>query len=129
MNIPKELKYTKEHEWVALEGRTAKVGITDYAQSQLGDIVYVELPEVGSNVTYMEPFGSIEAVKAVSDLFAPVTGVVKEVNAVLNDSPELINSSPYGDGWMIVVEAAESDALDQLMSADDYEKLIESEEK
>lgn len=129
MNVPKELRYSKEHEWVALDGKMTKVGITDYAQSQLGDIVYVDLPTVGAGVTAMEPFGSIEAVKAVSDLFAPVSGVVKEVNAALSDSPELVNSSPYGDGWMIVVEASKPEEVDGLMSAEEYEKLIESEEK
>jgi glycine cleavage system H protein len=127
MNVPKELKYNKEHEWVAADGQTAKVGITDYAQSQLGDIVYVELPEVGTEVTAGEPFGSIEAVKAVSDLFAPVSGVVKEANGVLADSPETINSSPYDEGWMIVVEVSKPEDLEALMSAEEYEKLIENE--
>jgi len=114
---------------VALDGKMAKVGITDYAQSQLGDIVYVELPTVGAEVTSMEPFGSIEAVKAVSDLFAPISGVVKEVNAALADNPELVNQSPYGEGWMIVVEAANPEELDGLMSAEAYEQLVESEAK
>ncbi|MCK4546767.1 MAG: glycine cleavage system protein GcvH [Candidatus Eisenbacteria sp.] len=127
MNVPKELEYTKEHEWVAVDGRMARIGITDYAQGQLGDIVYVELPEVGAEVTAAEPFGSIEAVKAVSDLFAPVSGVVKEINSAITDSPELVNSSPYGEGWMIVVETGKPEELEKLMSAEDYEKLVETE--
>ena len=129
MNVPKDLKYTKDHEWVAVDGSVGKVGITDYAQSQLGDIVYVELPEVGAEVTAGEPFGSIEAVKAVSDLLAPISGVVKEVNTAMADSPELVNNSPYGDGWMIVIEIGDAAQLESLLSADDYEKLIASEEK
>ncbi len=129
MNVPKDLKYTKDHEWVAVGGSVGKVGITDYAQSQLGDIVYVELPEVGAEVTAGEPFGSIEAVKAVSDLLAPISGVVKEVNTAMADSPELVNNSPYGDGWMIVIEIGDAAQLESLLSADDYEKLIASEEK
>ncbi len=129
MNVPKNLKYTKEHEWLAVEGNIAKVGITDYAQSQLGDIVYVELPEVGAEVAALEPFGSIEAVKAVSDLFAPVSGVVKEVNAAVSDSPESVNASPYEDGWMIVIEMNDKSQLDGLLAAGDYEALIASEEK
>ena len=129
MNVPKDLKYTKDHEWVAVKGSIGKVGITDYAQSQLGDIVYVELPEVGADVSAGEPFGSIEAVKAVSDLFAPLSGVVKEANTALADSPELVNGSPYGEGWMIAVEMGDPAEIDALLSADDYEKLIASEEK
>jgi glycine cleavage system H protein len=128
MNVPEELKYTKEHEWVAVDGNLAKVGITDYAQSQLGDIVYVELPEVGTEVTATEPFGSIEAVKAVSDLFSPVSGVIKEVNTAIADSPELVNNSPYGDGWMIVIEIGKPEEIDQLLSAGDYQKLMETED-
>ncbi len=128
MSIPKDLKYTKEHEWVAVDGNMAKVGITDYAQSQLGDIVYIELPEVETDVSAGEPFGSIEAVKAVSDLVAPLTGVVKEANGTLADSPELANNSPYADGWMIVIEVADAGQLDGLLSAEDYETLTASEE-
>jgi glycine cleavage system H protein len=127
MNVPKNLKYTREHEWVGLDGKRAKFGITDYAQGQLGDIVYVELPKVGSQVRATEPFGSIEAVKAVSDLFAPVSGVVKEVNADLSDHPEKVNRSPYGDGWMIIVEASDLKEMNSLLSAAEYESLVASE--
>ena len=127
MNVPKNLKYTREHEWVELQGKRARFGITDYAQGQLGDIVYVELPAVGAEVRATEPFGSIEAVKAVSDLFAPVSGVVKEVNADLADHPEKVNRSPYGDGWMIVVEVSDPGEMENLLSAAEYESLVASE--
>lgn len=124
MLIPEDLLYTEEHEWVRVEDETATVGITDYAQGELGDIVFVELPEVGSQTKQMEPFGSIEAVKAVSDLFAPLTGEVTEVNAKLQEAPEAINQDPYGEGWMIKIKIADKSELDRLLSAEDYQKLI-----
>jgi glycine cleavage system H protein len=124
MNIPKELKYSKEHEWVRVEGNKAYIGITDFAQSELGDIVFVELPEVGDEVQADEPFGSVESVKTVSELYAPVSGKVLEVNGALTDSPELVNESPYDKAWMIVVEMSNSDELNALLDAEAYEKLI-----
>ncbi len=125
MNIPSDLKYTKEHEWVALKGNIATVGITDYAQGELGDIVYVDLPGVGDTVTWMQPFGTIEAVKAVTDLFSPVTGTVVEVNAALDDDPMAINRDPYGDGWMIKVEISDSSQLEPLLDAVGYRSQVE----
>lgn len=127
MEFPKDLKYTKEHEWVKLDGNVATVGITDYAQDSLGDVVYVELPQEGGTVTKNEPFGVVESVKAVSDLYSPVSGNVAEVNDAIVDTPEAINEDPYGDAWMIRVEIANTDELDDLMSADEYQKFIEEE--
>jgi glycine cleavage system H protein len=124
VNIPVELKYTKEHEWVKLEENIAIVGITDYAQSELGDIVFVELPSMGKEVKQMEPFGTIEAVKAVSDLFSPVTGKVIEVNSALDDDPMVINRDPYGEGWMIKVELSDQSQLDDLLDASSYKGII-----
>lgn len=120
MNAPAELKYSDEHEWVKVEGNRITIGITDFAQSELGDIVFVELPEVGDDVAYGEPFGSVESVKTVSELYAPVTGKVIEVNATLADAPEKVNEAPYGDGWMIVVEISDTEQLDQLWTAEKY---------
>lgn len=122
MNVPAELKYTEEHEWTKVDGNTVVIGITDFAQSELGDIVFVELPEVGDSVKFGEPFGSVESVKTVSELYAPVTGKVIEVNASLTDSPEKVNEAPYGDGWMIKVELADVAELDKLWSADKYKE-------
>jgi glycine cleavage system H protein len=125
MNLPKELRYSEEHEWVKEEGdNKVRVGITDFAQSELGDIVFVELPEVGTEVTAGEPFGSVESVKTVSELYAPVSGKVLEVNGELEDAPEKVNESPYGEGWMIVVEMSDPSDLDKLLSAEKYEKLV-----
>jgi glycine cleavage system H protein len=124
MEFPAGLHYTKEHEWVRMEGHQAYVGITDYAQQELGDVVYVELPDVGSTVRHMEAFGVVESVKAVSDLFSPVTGSVAQVNEALFNRPELVNSDPYGQGWMIVVEVAAPAELDTLMSAEQYEAYL-----
>jgi len=124
MNLPEELKYTKDHEWARVDGNTVVVGITDYAQSELGDIVYVELPEVGTQVTQGESFGTIEAVKAVSDLYAPVSGEVIEVNVKLNDSPELVNQDPYGEGWMIKIQISNPAELDDLLDKAQYEALL-----
>jgi len=119
-----DVKYTKEHEWVKLEGDVATVGITDYAQRQLGDVVFVELPEAGAQVEQMKPFGVIEAVKAVSDLFSPVTGEVTEVNSALQSESNLINSDPYGEGWIIKVKVKDTKELDDLLSPADYRKLV-----
>ncbi len=122
MNIPDGLKYTKDHEWVKIEGKTALVGITDFAQGELGDIVYVDISSVGQQIAEHEIFGTVEAVKTVSDLYMPVSGKVLEVNAILEASPEKVNSDPYGDGWMIKIEVTGS--LDDLLSAAQYKELI-----
>ncbi len=125
MQFPENLKYTKEHEWIRVEdNQIGIVGITDYAQSELGDIVYVELPQVGKVVKQLEPFGTIEAVKAVSDLFSPISGEVIEVNEKLKDTPDLINKDPYGEGWIIKIKISDLKELDNLLSAEDYRKLI-----
>lgn len=125
MEIPEDLSYTAEHEWIALEGDIATVGITDYAQGELGDIVFVELPNKGDKTVQMEPFGTIEAVKAVSELYAPLSGEVVEVNSKLEEQPELINNSPYEDGWIIKIKIADDSEMQKLLSAEDYEKEIE----
>lgn len=124
MNIPADLKYTEEHEWVKLEDNIATIGITDWAQGELGDIVFVELPGEGDKVTQTEPFGTIEAVKAVSELFSPVTGKVVEVNSALDDDPIVINHDPYGDGWMIRVELSDTTQVEQLLDAAGYKGII-----
>jgi glycine cleavage system H protein len=122
MNIPAELKYTKDHEWVKLDGSTATVGITDFAQGELGDIVYVDISTVGQTVAQGDVFGTVEAVKTVSDLYMPISGKVTEVNPVLDGSPEKVNADPYGDGWMIKIEI--SDSTTDLLTADQYKELI-----
>ena len=124
---PEDLKYTKEHEWLAVNGGVGTVGITHYAQSELGDIVYVELPAAGSPVVAGEEFGTVESVKAVSEIFAPVSGEVLEVNTALATSPETINKDPYGDGWLLKLKLADSKELDTLMTATEYRKYIEEE--
>jgi glycine cleavage system H protein len=124
MNVPAHLKYTKDHEWVKLEGNIAIVGVTDFAQSELGDIVYIEVETKGENLNHEEIFGSIEAVKTVSDLFMPISGEIIEVNEELDRNPELVNTDPYGDGWMIKVAVSDASEMDRLLSADEYEKLI-----
>ena len=121
MNFPTELRYTKEHEWVKLEGDTATVGITDFAQSELGDIVYIEIETVGQTLAKDEIFGSVEAVKTVSDLFLPIAGEVLEVNPALNDQPELVNSDPFGEGWMIKMKVSNIADLGSLMDVDTYQ--------
>ena len=123
-NIPADLRYTKEHEWAKLEGDKARVGITAFAQEQLGDVVFVELPKSGAKVTAMKTFGVVESVKAVSDLFAPLSGEVVEANTELTKKPETVNSDPYGQGWMIVIKLSNPKEMDGLMSAADYEKLV-----
>lgn len=121
MNFPAELRYTKEHEWVKLEGDTATVGITDFAQSELGDIVYVEIETVGQTLAKDEIFGSVEAVKTVSDLFLPIAGEVLEVNTTLADQPELVNSDPFGEGWMIKMKVSNPADIDSLMDFETYQ--------
>jgi|TARA_B110000259_G_scaffold55797_1_gene65731 glycine cleavage system H protein len=124
MNIPAELKYTKDHEWVKLEGDVATIGITDFAQGELGDIVYVEVETIGETLEAEEVFGTVEAVKTVSDLFLPLAGEVLELNATIEDTPETVNEDPYGEGWMIKMKVSDVAAFEALLSADDYKELI-----
>ena len=123
MSIPKELLFSKEHEWVKIEGEKARIGITYFAQSELGDIVFVELPEVGDNLTAGEPFGSVESVKTVSELYAPISGKVVEINEELSDNPEFVNESPYDQAWMVVVEPTNLAEIENLMTAEQYEEM------
>ena len=125
MEIPKDLLYTEEHEWILLDDDVVTVGITDFAQGELGDIVFIELPNVDDEAKQMEPFGTIEAVKAVSDLFSPASGTIVEVNSALQDQPELINQDPYGEGWMIKIKLSDKSELDSLLSAEVYKKQID----
>jgi len=127
MEFPKDVKYTEQHEWARREGDRVRVGITDYAQDALGDVVYVDTPQVGAQVVAGEPFGEVESTKSVSDVYSPVSGVVVEVNAALSDSPALVNQEPYGQGWMIVVEPSDPAVLDQLLDADAYRAFTEKE--
>ena len=122
--IPKELKYTEDHEWVKVDGEIATVGITDHAQSELGDIIFIEFPEINDLIDRMEPFGTIEAVKTVADLFAPLNGKIVEINEALEDSPELVNSDPYGKGWIVKVSVDKLDQLNDLLSSESYENHI-----
>ncbi len=124
MNIPENLRYTREHEWAKVENDAAVIGITDYAQNELGDIVFVELPKIGDEVESMKPCGSIEAVKSVSDIYAPVSGEVIEVNQELESSPQLTNQDPYGKGWIVKIKMSNPQELDQLLSAEDYQNLV-----
>jgi glycine cleavage system H protein len=124
MNLPQDLKYTKEHEWIKIDGNVGTVGITDHAQGELGDVVFVELPAAGKPVKQGESFGTIEAVKAVSDLYAPVTGSITEVNAALNATPELVNKEPYGTGWMVKITLANPEEVKGLMDAAGYQAMI-----
>jgi len=124
VNVPVELMYTREHEWVGVEGKIATIGITDWAQGELGDVVFVELPAIGIEVKQGDAFGTIEAVKTVSDLYAPVSGKVTEVNSPLDDDPMQVNQDPYGAGWMIKVEMSDASELGQLLDADNYSRLI-----
>jgi len=129
MEFPEELKYTKEHEWLRDEGNgRARVGITDYAQDALGDVVYADVPEVGTTVRAAQPFGEVESTKSVSDVYSPVTGTIVERNTLLDDRPELINESPYGDGWIVVVEMADPGELDGLLDAAGYRAFLEEVE-
>ncbi|MGB0769997.1 MAG: glycine cleavage system protein GcvH [Flavobacteriaceae bacterium] len=124
MNVPEELKYTKDHEWVRVEGEILTIGITDFAQSELGDIVYVEVDTLDETLEAEEVFGTVEAVKTVSDLFLPVAGEVIEFNEALEDEPEKVNDDPYGEGWMIKLKCTDTSELDELLSAEDYKTLI-----
>ena len=126
MNIPSELKYTKDHEWIKIEGDTAIIGITDFAQSELGDIVYVDVDTLDDTLDIEEVFGSVEAVKTVSDLFMPLSGEVSEFNEALEDEPELVNKDPYGEGWMIKVTISDMTQVDDLLDAEAYKSLIEA---
>lgn len=124
MNFPANLRYTKDHEWILLEGTTATIGITDFAQHELGDIVYVDINTIGKALAAEEIFGTVEAVKTVSDLFLPVAATVNEVNPILEKQPELVNTDPYGDGWMVKVTVSDPAAVEALMSAEAYAALV-----
>ena len=124
MDFPENLKYTKDHEWIRIEGEVGTIGITDYAQGELGDVVFVELPAVGKKVEFGQTFGTVEAVKAVSDLYSPVTGEVTDINKEIQDSPELVNKEPYERGWMIKIKLANADEIKNLLDVSAYKKLI-----
>ena len=124
MNVPVELKYTKDHEWIRIEGTVAYVGVTDFAQGELGDIVFVEIETVGESLIKDDVFGTIEAVKTVSDLFMPVSGVILEVNLLLDESPDVVNKDPYGKGWMVKIQVADPSEADSLLSAEQYTSLL-----
>jgi len=128
VEYPEDLRYTKEHEWARVEGDRVRVGITDYAQDALGDVVYVDLPEVGTSLRANEPLGEVESTKSVSDVFSPVDGTVAERNPLIDDRPELVNEQPYGDGWLVVVTPADLDAVADLMDAAGYRAFVESGE-
>ena len=125
MEFPDDLRYTKEHEWARLEGGRVRVGITDFAQDALGDVVYVDLPEVGAAVEAATPFGEVESTKSVSDVYSPVTGTIAERNPLIEDRPELVNEQPYNDGWLIVVTLTDGASLDSLMDAEAYRSFVE----
>ncbi|HTF80239.1 MAG TPA: glycine cleavage system protein GcvH [Cytophagales bacterium] len=124
MNFPSELKYTKDHEWIKLEGDTAYVGITDFAQKELGDIVFIDIPSVGQEIKQNEVFGTVEAVKTVSDLFLPVTGTVSQINPLVESKPELVNTDPYGEGWIIKIKVSNPADVATLLSSADYQSLV-----
>jgi len=124
MNFPSNIKYTKDHEWIRVEGKIGTIGITEYAQGELGDVVFVELPAVGAGLTQGKSFGTIEAVKAVSDLYAPLSGEVSEVNKKVQDTPEVVNKDPYGEGWMVKVKLTKADEATSLLDAEAYKKLV-----
>ncbi len=129
MEYPKGLRYSREHEWVMVEDDdTGVIGISDFAQNELGDVVYVEAPELGEKISKDDPFGAVESVKAVSDLYAPVSGTVTEINDALPETPELINEDPYGEGWIIKVKMSDVDELDDLMTAEEYEEYCEGQQ-
>ncbi|WP_070119490.1 glycine cleavage system protein GcvH [Bacillus marinisedimentorum] len=128
MNLPKDFRYSEEHEWVKTEDGKVRIGITDFAQSELGDIVFVELPEVGDEIKTDEPFGSVESVKTVSELYAPLSGKVVEINSELEDSPELVNESPYEKAWMVIVEPQDTGEIDSLMTAEQYQEMVSEED-
>jgi glycine cleavage system H protein len=124
VEFPEDLRYTKEHEWVRIDGGRARVGITDHAQDALGDVVYVDLPEVGAEVTAMQPFGEVESTKSVSDVFSPVSGTILERNPLVDDRPELVNEQPYGDGWLVVIQLSDPAELDALLDAAAYRGFV-----
>jgi len=126
VDIPEQLRYTKDHEWVLVDGDVVTVGITDFAQSELGDVVYVDLPKVGSSLVKDQPFGEVESTKSVSDLFAPVNGAVVRINEDLDANPGSVNTDPYGDGWMIVIQVADPSELDALLDASQYRTLVDA---
>jgi glycine cleavage system H protein len=126
-NVPEDLHYSKDHEWVRVDGNEAIIGITDYAQNSLGDVVYVELPKVNDEFSASEPFGSVESVKAVSEVFAPVTGSIVKINEALADEPETVNSDPYGSGWMIRIRMSKPNEVDSLLTAAEYEDFTKAE--
>jgi len=127
MDFPQDVRYTEQHEWARREGDRVRIGITDYAQDALGDVVYVDTPQVGAEVTAGQPFGEVESTKSVSDVYSPVSGTVVEVNAALSDTPGLVNQEPYGEGWMIVVEPSDASALERLLDAEAYRAFTEKE--
>ncbi len=124
MNLPSDIKYTKEHEWTKIEGNVATIGVTDFAQSELGDIAWIEMPEIGAETKKGDPFGTIEAVKTVEDLFAPLSGKIVEINEGLLDSPEWVNDDPYGKGWIVKLEYSTESEIENLLSAEEYSELI-----
>jgi len=126
MNLPEELKYTEEHEWIKVDGNIATIGITDFAQGELGDIVYIEIDSIGNELNVSEIFGTVEAVKTVSDLFMPIKGTVLEMNANIESTPEIVNEDPYDKGWIIKIEIFENQDIENLLSADDYRKMIDN---
>tara|TARA_B100001540_G_C15476629_1_gene492651 strand:+ start:268 stop:648 length:381 start_codon:yes stop_codon:yes gene_type:complete len=126
MNIPEELKYTEEHEWIKIDGNTATIGITDFAQGELGDIVYIDIDSIGNELDGNEIFGTVEAVKTVSDLFMPIKGKVLEVNSNIESTPEIVNEDPYGNGWIIKIEISEDQDISNLLSAQEYKKMIDN---
>jgi glycine cleavage system H protein len=127
MEFPEQLRYTKEHEWVAADGASGRVGITDFAQDALGDVVFVQLPEVGANVSAMSSIAEVESTKSVSDIYAPVSGTIVEVNTALESTPEQLNQDPYGDGWMFVIEMSDAAQVDSLLDAAAYRRLVEDQ--
>lgn len=128
VNVPKDLRYTKEHEWVRVEDGRVRVGITDFAQDALGDVVYVDLPEVGASVTGGQPLGEVESTKSVSDVYSPVTGTVLEKNPLVDERPELVNEQPYGDGWLVAIEPSDPSAVEGLLDAGAYEAFLAAED-
>jgi glycine cleavage system H protein len=127
MEFPEQLRYTKEHEWVAVDGARGRVGITDFAQDALGDVVFVQLPDVGANVSAMSSIAEVESTKSVSDIYAPVNGTIVEVNAALESTPELLNQDPYGDGWIFVIEMSDAAQVDSLLEGAAYRRLVEEQ--
>jgi glycine cleavage system H protein len=125
VEFPEDLRYTKEHEWARVDGESARVGITDHAQDALGDVVYVDLPEVGAKVTAARPFGEVESTKSVSDVFSPVSGTIVERNPLVDEHPELVNEQPYGDGWLVVIHLTDASELEQLLDADAYRAFVD----